>query len=121
MYLLTVHPGRELVHMAFVGHFDVDDAKRSREEMGALLPTLKPAFCLLTDFSALEEMDYSCSDDIRSMMDQLREYGVSRIVRVIPDPRKDIGFTTMSLFHYGRDVSIHTVESLAEALPLIQP
>ncbi len=120
MYLLTIHPSRDLVYLAFVGQVNSDDAKRCREDMGALLPTLKPAFCLLTDFSTLEAMDHSCADDSRSMMDQLREYGISRIVRVIPDPRKDIGFNIMSYFHYGHGVSIRTVKSLDEALQLIK-
>ena len=32
-----------------------------------------------------------------------------------PDPRKDIGFKVMSLFHYGHDVPIVTCETLDEA------
>jgi hypothetical protein len=38
------------------------------------------------------------------------------VVRIIPDPRKDIGLSIMSVFHYRRGVRIVTCETLAEAL-----
>jgi hypothetical protein len=41
---------------------------------------------------------------------------VETVVRVIPDPHKDIGLNIMSLFHYRRRVRIITCETLAEAL-----
>jgi hypothetical protein len=34
---------------------------------------------------------------------------------VIPDPRKDIGFNILSLFHYRHDIHIVTCETLEEA------
>ena len=120
MYLLTVNSQRELMHLSYLGRVNGDDARRCRAEIEALLPTLKPGFRLLTDLSALEEMDYACADDIRAMMDELRKRGISRVIRVIPDQKKDIGFTVMSYFHYGRDVKIQTVESLAEALKALE-
>lgn len=57
MYFLTIHPGRSIVFLTFAGRVDEADAKRCREEMETVLPTLKPPCCLLTDFSALDEMD----------------------------------------------------------------
>jgi hypothetical protein len=120
MYLVTFNPRRELMHLAYVGQVTRDDAKHCRAEIEALLPTLKPGFRLLTDLSALEEMDYACADDIRAMMDELRKCGISRVIRVIPDQKKDIGFTVMSYFHYGRNVKVQTVESLAEALKALE-
>jgi hypothetical protein len=120
MYLVTVNPKRELMHLAYVGHVNADETKRCRAELEVLLPTLKPGFRLLTDLSGLEEMDYACADDIRAVMDELRERGISHAIRVIPDQKKDIGFTVMSYFHYGRDVRVQTVKSLAEALKALE-
>jgi hypothetical protein len=37
------------------------------------------------------------------------------VVRVIPDPHRDIGLQIMSYFHYKGDVRIVTCETLAEA------
>ena len=119
MYLLTVNLARELVHLAFVGQVDKGDSVRCRAEIEALVPTLKPGFCLLTDLSGLEEMDVACAEDIRAVMEAFRKQGIARIVRVIPDHRKDIGFTVMSYFHYGHDVVIQTFEFLAQALKTI--
>jgi len=116
MYLLTVDAKRELMHLAYAGRVNVDEAKRCRAEIDSLIPTLKPGFRLLTDLSDLEEMDVACADEIRAVMDALRKHGVSRVVRVVPDHKKDIGLTMMSYFHYGHDVSFQTVESLTEAL-----
>ena len=42
-------------------------------------------------------------------------HGVAEVVRVIPDPQKDIGLNILSVFHYSRRVRIVTCESLAEA------
>jgi hypothetical protein len=38
------------------------------------------------------------------------------VVRVIPDPHKDIGLNILSLFHYRRGVRIVTCETLEEAM-----
>lgn len=120
MYLVTVSFNRELMHLAYAGHVTGDEAKRCRAEIEALLPTLKPGFRLLTDMSALEKMDYECAEEIRAIMDQLRERGISHAIRVIPDQKKDIGFTVMSYFHYGRNVRVQTVKSFAEALKALE-
>ena len=119
MHLVTVSPNRDLVFLTFVGHVDLDEAKRYRRKVEALTPELRPGFRLLSDLSSLEEMDYSCADEVRGVMDTLGKAGLSQVVRVIPDISKDIGLTIMSYFHYGRGVKIHTVDSMAEALKLI--
>jgi hypothetical protein len=38
------------------------------------------------------------------------------VVRVIPNPQKDIGLNILSLFHYRRRVRIVTCETLEEAM-----
>jgi hypothetical protein len=52
---------------------------------------------------------------IERMMDLFNKKGVEMVVRVIPDPYKDIGLNIMSLFHYPRRVHIVTCETLEEA------
>jgi hypothetical protein len=49
-------------------------------------------------------------------MDAVAEKEVGMVVRVIPDPHKDIGFNILSQFHYGPKTKLATFESLAEAL-----
>ena len=49
-------------------------------------------------------------------MDAVAEKEVGMVVRVIPDPHKDIGLNILSKFHYGPEIKLATFESLAEAL-----
>ncbi|HUG10314.1 MAG TPA: hypothetical protein VMM36_04835 [Opitutaceae bacterium] len=116
MYHLEFDSSREVLRLSYAGRVGLDEAKRCRAEVGVLLLCIKPGFRLLTDLSGLEEMDFACVDEIRAAMDQFREHGVAHVVRVIPDPSKDIGFTIMSYFHYGRDVKVQTVDSLDDGL-----
>ena len=41
--------------------------------------------------------------------------GIAKVVRIIPDPKKDIGLNIMSVFHYQRRVQIITCETLDQA------
>jgi hypothetical protein len=48
-------------------------------------------------------------------MDSCDARGITMVVRIIPDPRKDIGLNIMSLFHYRRGVRFVTCETIEEA------
>ena len=41
------------------------------------------------------------------------------VVRVIPDPHRDIGMTIMSIFHYRGGTQIFSCETLAQAEQLL--
>jgi hypothetical protein len=49
-------------------------------------------------------------------MDLCDKKGAAAVVRVIPDPQKDIGLNIMSIFHFRRRVRISTCETMEEAL-----
>jgi hypothetical protein len=85
-------------------------------EIPTLLPDLRPGFRLLTDMSSLESMDLACVPYIKQLMDLCNKHGIEMVVRVIPDPQKDIGLNILSLFHYRRRVRIVTCKTLAEAM-----
>jgi hypothetical protein len=93
-----------------------DETHAWREKIGAVLGQLRPGFKLLADFTFMESMDYACAPDVEYAMDLCNEAGVAKVVRVIPDPRLDIGMSIMSLFHYPRSVSIITCQSMQEGL-----
>ncbi len=44
---------------------------------------------------------------------------VQHVVRVIPDPHKDIGLNIMSYFHSGSKIRVTNCENLADAMPRI--
>ena len=71
---------------------------------------------LLADFSQLESMDPECVPELGRAMELLDQSGVGLIVRVIPDPAKDIGMNILTVFHYPHPPRVITCETLAEAL-----
>ena len=113
-------PPNQLLRINFVGHVDADEARRNEATVGALLSGLQPGFRLLADLSRMDSMDPACESSIRRAMDLCNDKGVSQVVRVIPDPSKDIGLNIMSLFHYRRGVRIITCETLDEAEQLLK-
>ena len=48
------------------------------------------------------------------------EKGVSAVVRVIPEPKRDIGLQILSHFHYAADVRIVTCKSMDEAIKRLE-
>jgi hypothetical protein len=81
-----------------------------------MMKEVTPGFRVLTDFRWLERMDPAAAVPLAEIMDALAEKGVAAVVRVIPDPHKDIGLNILSQFHYGPQIKLATFESLAEAL-----
>jgi hypothetical protein len=49
----------------------------------------------------------------------MERHGMELIVRVIPDPAKDIGFNLISRFHYHHRPRTATFKTLAEAATLL--
>jgi len=104
------------VTLRFSGHVTPADADACARQLTAALAGCQPGFKLLTDLSQLEAMDADCAASIERMMDLCNDQGVAQVVRVIPDPHKDIGLNIMSLFHYHRRMPITTCVTIEEAL-----
>ena len=119
MFQVEVDKSKNLLKISYAQHVGPEDTKRVEEKIPALVLDLRPGFRLLTDLSALESMDLGCVPYIKRMMDLCNKKGVEMVVRVIPDPHKDIGLNILSLFHYRRRVRIVTCETLEEALEVL--
>ena len=91
------------------------DTEEGLEQIRSGLAQLKTGFHLLADLTDLERMDVGCAPFIEKAMDLCNEKGAAMVVRVIPDPHRDIGMQIMSIFHYGGDTQIITCQSMAEA------
>jgi hypothetical protein len=61
-------------------------------------------------------MEPAATAALAEIMDALAEKDVAVVIRVVPDPHKDIGLNILSQFHYGPQIKLATFESLAEAL-----
>jgi hypothetical protein len=119
MFQVEADHSKKLLKISFSHHVAVEEAKSSVEKAKALLADMQPGFRLLTDLSGLESMEVACAAHIRRTMDWCNKKGVAQVVRVIPDPHKDIGLNIMSLFHYRHGIPIVTCESLEEAMAVL--
>jgi hypothetical protein len=108
-----------LLRVTYAQRVEPAEMKRALEQLRRLLADMESGFRLLTDLSGLEEMDLACEPVMKAMMDLCDDKGVQTVVRVIPNPEKDIGFNIMSLFHYQRRVRILTCATLEEALNVL--
>lgn len=102
--------------IGYAGHVGPDETRRCAEEVRLVLTEMQPGFRLLVDLTELQSMDVSCSPLIGGIMEMCNTGGVAEVVRIIPDPTRDIGLQIMSLFHYGSDVRILTCATAAEAM-----
>jgi hypothetical protein len=115
MFSLESDIARNLLKMTFSGHVREHELAGRETEMEKALADLRAGFRFLGDLTGLEVMEPACLSYIRRNMDILNERGVSKVVRIIPDPHKDIGFNILSLFHYRPGIPIVTCDTLAEA------
>ena len=107
---------RRLLTVTYCGRVVPSEFEPAMGEIREGLGKLQPGFRLLTDLSGLESMEYACAPLVDEAMDLIDCAGVSTVVRIVPDPKKDIGFRVMSYFHYRPDVAIVTCENMEEAL-----
>jgi hypothetical protein len=117
---IEIDQPKNLLAIRYRGAIASGEMKRALEEVRAALPKLSTGFRLLGDLTDLESMEVACAPFLEKIMDLCNENGVATIVRVIPDPRCDIGLQIMSYFHYSGDVRIVACESLAEAMEILR-
>jgi hypothetical protein len=119
VFEVDVDAPKNLIRVIYSQAVSSEDARLAAERFEQMLPQLKPGFRLLTNMTALDSMDPGCLPHIRRVMDMCNKQGIDMVVRVIPDPRKDIGLNILSLFHYDRRVRIVTCETIEEAQKVI--
>ncbi len=115
MFEVKADASGRLVRVRYFGHVTAAGMKACLAEVVRTLPAMRPGFTVLTDLSGLDSMDLDCVPFLTKIMDASRAQGVGTVVRIVPDPTKDIGFNILSLIHYRRGVQIVTCETPAEA------
>jgi len=113
---IEVDPDRSRLWVYYRGRIGPEVFRSCAEEALRLAESLGKGFEIYTDFTELEWMDYACASDVKEMMNRFARLGVRSITRIMPDPRRDIGFAIMSAFHYPPTVRIRTFRSREEAL-----
>jgi hypothetical protein len=115
MVLVTSNKAKQLMCFNYSGHVSPDELARVEQEVLALEDDLGPGFRILADLSGLDSMDLDCIKGLGRLMELAEKNGVGLIVRVIPDPSKDIGFNILTIFHYAQQPQIVTCKTMAEA------
>src|SRR5580692_3787285 len=100
MFHAEVDSTQRVLTMSFAHHVDAGEMKSCLEKVKSLLADIQPGFRLLTDLTSLEEMDADCSKDLGEMMSLCDAKGIGAVLTVVPNPKKDIGFTVLETFHY---------------------
>jgi hypothetical protein len=116
MFAIEASDAKRLIKISWSGRVDSDEMRRCADEIGVTTAKMRPGFRVLVDMTDLESMDYSGAPYIGSIMDLCVTKNVEHVVRVIPNPRKDIGLNIMSYLRYGSKVRVTICENLADAM-----
>jgi hypothetical protein len=119
MFLATSNKAKGLLHMSFIGNVGAEELRRGHDGVVALLADLPAGFKMLVDLDRLESMDLACVEELGKMMDLFDQHGLEQVVRVIPDPAKDIGFNILARFHYQTNPRITNCQTMVEAAKLL--
>jgi hypothetical protein len=116
---IRINDTGSLVTFDYCGHVTAEGIQAHLDEVCALAPRVQPLFTVLADLTDLEQMDPDCAPILSRIMEQVSQMGPGRVVRVIPDPKKDIGLAILSFFHYKSGIKINTVKTREEAGRLV--
>ena len=116
MYAVELDQSKRLLVISATQRVTAQQVKAVAERVHELLRGVGPGFRVLVDFRWLDSMDSAAAPHLAKIMEKLTEKGVASVVRVVPDPHKDIGLNILSQFHYGQHIPITTFDTLADAL-----
>ena len=116
MYAVEVDQTKRLLVISAAGRVTIEEVREAAQRVREMTKDAEPGFRVLTDFRWMESMDPAAARHVAEIMDALAGKKVGLVIRVVPDPHKDIGLNILSQFHYGGDIQIATFETLADAL-----
>jgi anti-anti-sigma regulatory factor len=116
MFSIQANDTERLITISWLGQVDLEEMRRCADEVALKTAKMGPGFRVLVDMTELEWMDYAGAPYIGSIMDLCLAKQVEHVVRVIPNPHKDIGMNIMSYLRYGSKVRVTICENLADAL-----
>jgi hypothetical protein len=116
MFVVEIDSSKRFVVISVAGHVTVEEARGTVQRVREVLADAEPGFVALADFRWLDSMATGAAEFIAQIMDAFAAKKVSAVVRVVPDPHKDIGLNILSQFHYGPEIKLMTFETLADAV-----
>ena len=116
MYSVESDRSKRLLVISAAGQVTKKEVESVALQVREMMKEITPRFRVLADYRWLDRMEPTAAAHLAEIMDALAEKDVAAVVRVVPDPHKDIGLNILSRFHYGPQINLATFESLAEAL-----
>jgi hypothetical protein len=116
MYSVEADQSKRLLVISAAGKVTKKEVAAVAQQVREMVNDMTPGFHVLTDFRWLDRMESAAAIYLVEIMDALAAREVAAVVRVVPDPHRDIGLNILSQFHYGPKIKVATFESLAEAL-----
>jgi anti-anti-sigma regulatory factor len=120
MFSLKLDQSQNALTIDYGGHVNVNETKLCAQAIRIALPKMQAGFRLLVDLTELEAMDVSCFPLIGGIMEMCNAGGVAEVIRIIPDPTRDIGLQILSYFHYRSEVRIVTCSTVAQAMNVMK-
>jgi hypothetical protein len=114
VFLITINKPKQLLHLSFIGRVRAEEIAQARENLAALLADLSPGFIMITDLDRVESFGVGCDREIGKNMELVDQRDVGLVIRVIPDPSKDIGLNILGAFHYAKHRRVVTCENIVE-------
>lgn len=119
MVLVTMNKAKQLLCLSYIAAVTVEELERCRVDIQAQLADMKPGFTLLVDLTHLASMGIECMAEIGRNMELIDQRAAGLVVRVIPDPYKDIGMNILTIFHYPHHPRIVTCDDMVQAARVI--
>jgi hypothetical protein len=116
MLLATSNKSKQLLCLAYIQRIQPEEIRRGLDDVKELLVEMKPGYRLLADLSQVTVFEMDCAPEIGRLMDLTSQAGVGLIVRLIPDPDKDIGLGILAAFHHKRCLQTVTCDKLVDAI-----
>ena len=116
MFVVEADTTKQFLVLSVAGTVTLDESRATVARVREKLEEMSAGFVALVDFRWLEAMSPAAAPYVAEIMDAFTAKKVSAVVRVMPDPHKDIGLNILSPFHYGPEVRLMTFETLADAI-----
>jgi hypothetical protein len=114
MFLATTNKLRRFVHVNFIGKVRVEEIQEGVASIPQLLDDMPTGFTLIMDLERMDSMGKECAKEIGNLMELFDQRGIGKVIRVIPDKAKDIGFQILYLLHYAHHPPVQICESLRQ-------
>src|SRR5947207_2025451 len=99
MYSVESDRSKRLLVISAAGRVTKKEVESVALRIREMMKEVTPGFRVLTDFRWLERMDPAAAVPLAEIMDALAEKDVAAVVRVVPDPHKDIGLNKIGRAH----------------------